>query len=848
MHEQSRANKAWDPPPQSPQSHPMGRRRVSIFSPMSVAPTPDETDTGTTTSTSSTSSSEDQENNTNNASFVEKLLPNGDFYTGQWRSGTPHGTGKYLWTDGCMYEGEWQYGKATGKGKFSWPSGATYEGEFKDGYMDGTGTYTGAAGDTYRGLWFMNLKHGPGRKYYANGDFYDGEWRHGLQDGQGRYVWRNGTEYSGQWKAGLIHGRGTLIWSNGNRYEGGWEDGSPRGNGSFRWADGSVYVGIWSKDGAGTETGTGTVQQKGVYYPSAAASSPTARDPRDFFKMDMPEYKTGSSGELASVLPSQKQMNWSGNGLTDSGNWRSPKPDPQKVRHSVDLKSGSNKRVNGQSIGDQGGLCMWVSDGEENNNNNSSSNNSGDISNKNNSYYNGNNNAGNKSGGLAGLIIGSGVEDLISDWGGSDEVGSGAANGVPSRTGTPEMKWDPPKKGQKRQGETISRGHKNYELMLNLQLGIRHAVGKQGPITFDLKSSAFDPKEKVWTRFPPEGSKYTPPHQSNDFRWKDYCPLVFRTLRKLFKVDAADYMISLCGNDALRELSSPGKSGSFFYLTHDDRYMIKTMKKSEVKVLLRMLPAYYNHVRAFENTLVTKFFGLHCVKLAGTNQKKVRFVIMGNLFCTEYAIHRRFDLKGSSLGRMTDKPQSEIDEYTTLKDLDLNFIFRLKKHWFQEFIRQVDKDCEFLEQERIMDYSLLVGVHFRDTRGNYSTEGSMDMDNNMRQMTPRLSRSSMDQLILDPNRWAKIRLGVNMPARAELTRRKSEPDSQLIGEQTGEFYSVILNFGIIDILQDYDISKKLEHAYKSTMYDPTSISAVDPRQYSRRFRDFIFKAFNEETS
>lgn len=58
----------------------------------------------------------------------------------------------------------------------------------------------------------------------------------------------------------------------------------------------------------------------------------------------------------------------------------------------------------------------------------------------------------------------------------------------------------------------------------------RHAVGKQGPITLDLKSSAFDPKEKVWTRFPPEGSKYTPPHSSCDFRWKDYCPQVFRSV------------------------------------------------------------------------------------------------------------------------------------------------------------------------------------------------------------------------------------------------------------------------------------------------------------------------------
>ncbi|KAM0893023.1 hypothetical protein ACQ4PT_025380 [Festuca glaucescens] len=37
-------------------------------------------------------------------------------------------------------------------------------------------------------------------------------------------------------------------------------------------------------------------------------------------------------------------------------------------------------------------------------------------------------------------------------------------------------------------------------------------------------------------------------------------------------------------------------------------------------------------------------------------------------------------------------------------------------------------------------------------------------------------------------------------------------------------------FGIIDILQDYDISKKLEHAYKSQLYDPNSISAIDPKK------------------
>lgn len=57
-----------------------------------------------------------------------------------------------------------------------------------------------------------------------------------------------------------------------------------------------------------------------------------------------------------------------------------------------------------------------------------------------------------------------------------------------------------------------------------------------------------------------------------------------RALRKLFNLDVDDYILSICGNDAFRELSSTWKGGSFFYLTHDDKYMIKIIKKSKVRV------------------------------------------------------------------------------------------------------------------------------------------------------------------------------------------------------------------------------------------------------------------------
>nr|GMC84605.1 phosphatidylinositol 4-phosphate 5-kinase 6-like [Ipomoea batatas]GMC89106.1 phosphatidylinositol 4-phosphate 5-kinase 6-like [Ipomoea batatas]GMC90559.1 phosphatidylinositol 4-phosphate 5-kinase 6-like [Ipomoea batatas]GME19183.1 phosphatidylinositol 4-phosphate 5-kinase 6-like [Ipomoea batatas] len=718
---------------------------------------------------------------------VEKVFSHGDMYTGQWSDNCPNGQGKYLWSDGCMYIGDWVGGKTMGKGKFSWPSGTTYDGQFKNGYIDGEGVFTASSNDTYKGSWAFNLKHGRGSRTFPNGDYYSGEWRRGLPDGQGRYQWSNGNQYVGQWKNGKMNGSGAMMWANGNKFDGCWEDGEPKGNGTFRWVDGSFYMGVWSRD---------PNEQSGTFYTLASQPGSSDWDPRELYSVHLEGCKL-ATGEEITVFPSEKMINWpcEGEFLQKQFIGKVHKTKSKPRRKSVDGRP---------------------SDGE-------------------------------------GFNVDTDCDTRSDITFGQYHFGSLRSEGLGSFNGNDP---DPPRglrshcikiQPAKTQGETISKDHKNYELMLNLQLGIRHSVGRPAPATsLDLKATAFDPREKVWTRFPPEGSKHTPPHQSCDFRWKDYCPLVFRTLRKLFKVDPADYMISICGNDALRELSSPGKSGSFFYLTNDDKYMIKTMKKSEVKVFIRMLPAYYNHVRSFENTLVTKFFGLHCVKMTGPAQKKVRFVIMGNLFCSEFAIHRRYDLKGSSLGRLTDKPESEIDSTTTLKDLDLNLVFRLSKVWYEEFCRQVDHDCDFLEQERIMDYSLLVGVHFKEVSSSGEpviidvlTAGETgDLDGEG--AAPRLCSADTGS-----SRYLSGSLGINMAAKAELTVRRS--DEVLVGEPTGQYYDVILFFGIIDILQDYDISKKLEHAYKSFQYDPTSISAVDPRQYSQRFKNFVLKAFADDT-
>ncbi|CAL9092423.1 unnamed protein product [Musa acuminata var. zebrina] len=720
---------------------------------------------------------------------VEKALPNGDLYTGGFVGSAPHGRGKYLWVDGCMYEGEWRRGKAAGKGKFSWPSGTTFEGEFRSGRMEGFGTFIGADGNTYRGQWVADRKHGLGSKAYANGDYYEGMWRRNLQEGQGRYIWRNGNQYIGEWRGGVINGRGALIWANGNRYDGQWENGVPKGSGVFTWPDGSCYVGSWSHGEP--------MALNGTFYPApTTARKETPGKRSSFFHLD-----DELGVPMTPLVPLSGKLSSIDGGAPGRGSSAAEKSFPR--------------------------ICIWELDGE-----------AGDI-----------------------------TCDIIDTLEAAMLYRDGSTFDQSSATliGTVQQRQNPcclSTHEVKKPGQTISKGHKNYDLMLNLQLGIRYSIGKPGSAQLrELRPSDFDPMEKYWMRFPPEGSKITPPHLSVEFRWKDYCPMVFRHLRKLFSVDPADYMLAICGNDALRELSSPGKSGSFFFLTQDDRFMIKTVKKSEAKVLIRMLSSYYRHVCRYANSLVTRFYGVHCVKPNGG--QKVRFIVMGNLFCSEYHIHRRFDLKGSSHGRTTDKAEEEIDETTTLKDLDLNFVFRLQTSWYLELLEQIKRDCEFLEAEGIMDYSLLVGVHFCDDVSAsktsispfigspkiYGKKEAFQEGDAWPDLRDSMSTCQDVNGILDTRR-PFIHLGANMPAKAEhVTRSESEPFVSSVAlsppTQSGKLHDVFLYFGIIDILQDYDITKKLEHAYKSLQADPNSISAVDPKLYSRRFQDFINRIFVE---
>ena len=58
-------------------------------------------------------------------------------------------------------------------------------------------------------------------------------------------------------------------------------------------------------------------------------------------------------------------------------------------------------------------------------------------------------------------------------------------------------------------------------------------------------------------------------------------------------------------------------------------------------------------------------------------------------------------------------------------------------------------------------------------------------------------------------------------------------------DENGRPLDTVYYIGIIDILQPYNMWKKMEHALKSITESSSEISCVDPMTYSKRFQEFI---------
>lgn len=363
-------------------------------------------------------------------------------------------------------------------------------------------------------------------------------------------------------------------------------------------------------------------------------------------------------------------------------------------------------------------------------------------------------------------------------------------------------------------------------LMGSIQLGIHDSVGGLAKYPErDLLMHDFMTLET--SQFPNKGGHQTPGHPYSDFTFRTYAPVAFRYFRDLFGIPPDDFMISIC-NENLRELSNPGASGSIFYLTRDDEFILKTVSLKEAEFLQKLLPGYYMNLQQNPRTLLPKFFGMYTYQ---ANQKNIRLVVMNNLLPSGFKLHLKFDLKGSTYKRKASKREKE-KKSPTFKDLDFLELLpeglMLEPETYTALMTTMRRDCRVLESFKIMDYSLLLGIHNLDLAAREREEASssqgVDRQNSVIQQKAKLvgHSTAMEciQATSDP---------VDIPTELE----GGLPARNHRGER------ILIFVGIIDILQSYRLIKKFEHTFKAIIHDGDTVSVHRPDFYAKRFMNFM---------
>uniref|UniRef100_A0A3B0MP36 1-phosphatidylinositol-4-phosphate 5-kinase or 1-phosphatidylinositol-5-phosphate 4-kinase, putative n=1 Tax=Theileria annulata TaxID=5874 RepID=A0A3B0MP36_THEAN len=295
--------------------------------------------------------------------------------------------------------------------------------------------------------------------------------------------------------------------------------------------------------------------------------------------------------------------------------------------------------------------------------------------------------------------------------------------------------------------------------------------------------------------------RYNPgENETRKIVFKEYAPMVFHQIRLISGLTEKDYLESvspeqIVGNmvlgnlSTMSELVSEGKSGSLFYYTINGRLILKTITKRCAKFVKRWLKCYFAHLEKNTDSILTRFCGLFSIENR-TLRQKVYFIVMNNVFYSRVSIHRRYDLKGSWVGRRLEP--SELKDHTVaLKDIEFNKLGE-QIHLGQmseSFLRVLSSDVNFLRDSNILDYSLLLGIHYRaQSKDNVNWDGSEKLD-------------------------------------------PGNPHTFMSDNKTSVYY-----VGIVDVLTTWNLAKRLEHVWRFFQTrQHQGVSCVNPVFYSSRF-------------
>ncbi|KAM3143994.1 hypothetical protein pb186bvf_003758 [Paramecium bursaria] len=242
-------------------------------------------------------------------------------------------------------------------------------------------------------------------------------------------------------------------------------------------------------------------------------------------------------------------------------------------------------------------------------------------------------------------------------------------------------------------------------------------------------------------------------------------------------------------------------AASDIMFTRTHKYVIKTITAQNFQYFRKTFYEYYFKLQQ-NSSLIAKIYGIFTIETQQLSTKY--FIIMENLFqyVWESDILNIYDIKGSSINRsMKDfEAQYQIQQEQLKqgmkklvkgKDQDflrINFFSQMSVEFKQNLLRRIEEETKHLQEGKIMDYSLMIIVSWFPIK-------------------QQLNGSRV--VWLDDNQCAAI--------------------------------------GIIDYLQEYNQSKKLETKVKQffgIFKQEKQISCVDSESYRNRFIQFFKQAMD----
>ncbi|KAL3118369.1 hypothetical protein niasHT_001005 [Heterodera trifolii] len=347
------------------------------------------------------------------------------------------------------------------------------------------------------------------------------------------------------------------------------------------------------------------------------------------------------------------------------------------------------------------------------------------------------------------------------------------------------------------------------------------------------------------------------------FKLRFRAPYMFTALRAIFDhppLITSEELIRSIAEKPLKLMPNPAQSGATFLRTNDAQFFIKSADQNEMKFFQTFLDRigkqkeqinffvggiwdYYEYFRDQlingKRTLLPKYFAIFDLKNSKSKEHQ-NFIMMNSVFPQNFPkIHYKFDLKGASINRKELKfGTSDEARHKTCRDLDffrfnsedkngtmVEGLFRhgicIDREQHEELAQLLENDTWFLKAHNIMDYSLLMGVHF-------------------------VGKEKL------PDEWLdELPFGV---FHGKCNNCKNPFRNVYENDQ-----KLLISIGIIDTLQTYDYPRELEDLYKSSVsifrkkdgflfppetrqkYKPNSVK--HPSVYRNRFREAILTVF-----